>query len=185
MVADSRAASGHDRPGIGRLESIGAALAAALLLGACTTMGGGTAAAVPVNQGQAASLVNQFRADHGVRPVGTDGRVVSAASAGATAMARRNAMSHSTGGKATKRLGAAGYSWSIVVENIGEGYGSLGDAMAGWEHSPGHRKNLLNPQVTDLGVAAAATASHGKQRIYWTLVMAAPRDDTRLATLPH
>jgi uncharacterized protein YkwD len=184
MVAALRAASGHDRVP-GRFESIGAALAAALLLSACTTMGGGTAAAVAVDQGQAAALVNAFRAEHGVRPVSTDGRVVGAAAAGATAMARRNTMSHTTGGKATKRLGATGYSWSIVVENIGDGYGSLGDAMAGWEQSPGHRKNLLNPQVTDLGVAAAATASRGRQRIYWTLVMAAPRDDTRLATLPH
>ena len=54
------------------------------------------------------------------------------------------------------------------------GYSSLDDAMAGWKASAGHRRNLLNPHVTEIGIAAVATPPGSKQRNYWALILAAP-----------
>ena len=55
--------------------------------------------------------------------------------------------------------------------------------MAGWKASAGHRKNLLNPHVTEIGIAAVATPPGSKHRNYWALILAAPQPD-RVAAGP-
>jgi uncharacterized protein YkwD len=91
----------------------------------------------------------------------------------AEAMARANTMSHGVSAPFPARIAAAGYDAGFAGENIGAGYASLEAAMAAWEHSAGHRANLLNPAVTEIGVAAAL-APHSIYRIFWSMEMAAP-----------
>ena len=52
-------------------------------------------------------------------------------------------------------------------ENLGAGYYSLDEAMAGWKGSPEHNANMLRPGFTRLGVAIAKNpkTSWG---VYWT-----------------
>ena len=70
---------------------------------------------------------------------------------------------------------------NAVAENIGTGYHNLDQAMAGWKNSAGHRKNLLNPDVTEIGIAVAYTPK-GKFHDYWALVLA--RKDQRRQSGP-
>ena len=49
--------------------------------------------------------------------------------------------------------------------------------MAGWKASSGHRKNLLNPYATEIGIAAVATPAGSKKRTYWALILATPRPE--------
>jgi uncharacterized protein YkwD len=44
--------------------------------------------------------------------------------------------------------------------------------MSGWMNSPGHRANLLNPNMTEIGLGLAYTAGGYP---YWTQDFAAPR----------
>jgi uncharacterized protein YkwD len=51
-----------------------------------------------------------------------------------------------------KRTAAAGYSGSLLGENIAAGYKTPAAVMAGWMNSSGHRANILNCAYTEIGV---------------------------------
>src|SRR5205085_9863408 len=62
-----------------------------------------------------------------------------------------------------------GYDYCIVLENIAYQYDSTGFTteklgggfFTGWKESPGHRRNMLDPDVTETGVAIARSADTG------------------------
>jgi len=39
------------------------------------------------------------------------------------------------------------------VENVGWNYATPEGMFDGWQHSPGHDKNMLDPQITEAGIA--------------------------------
>jgi uncharacterized protein YkwD len=59
------------------------------------------------------------------------------------------------------------------VENIGAGYHTLAEAFSGWRDSPPHRANMLNGNVTKMGIAAAY-APQSKYKVFWSLILARP-----------
>ena len=69
------------------------------------------------------------------------------------------------GDRATKR----GYEFGLISENIAYSFSSEGfeaEALAkqfeeGWEKSPGHRRNMLDPDVTETGVAVSRSEKTG------------------------
>jgi uncharacterized protein YkwD len=69
-------------------------------------------------------------------------------------MARLGCFSHQCPGEPPfdVRVSNSGYIWSTVGENIGAGYTTAADIVAGWMASPGHRANLLG-SFRDLGIA--------------------------------
>jgi uncharacterized protein YkwD len=70
------------------------------------------------------------------------------------------------------RVEALGYRYAAVAENIAAGQNSAGEVVEGWMHSPGHRKNILNSDVTQIGVGHARGGEFGT---YWTQVFGKPR----------
>jgi uncharacterized protein YkwD len=60
-----------------------------------------------------------------------------------------------TTGDAPARVHGAGYRSGLVLENIGRGY-SPGEIHRGLLASPGHRANIMNPDVTHVGVGVVA-----------------------------
>jgi uncharacterized protein YkwD len=90
-------------------------------------------------------------------------------------------MSHRAGGSLARRVQDSGYDWGATAENLGAGYANLDAAMVGWRNSAGHRKNLLNPRVTEIGIAAVATPPGSKYRTYWALILAGPRPEPAVA----
>jgi uncharacterized protein YkwD len=130
---------------------------------------------VAVDARAAAERVSAFRARHGLGPVRLDGQLMQAAQRHALAMAGRDRMSHtlSLGDTLPRRLDAAGYRWGAAAENIGAGYRSLEAAIAAWEASAGHRKNLLRDGIIEIGIAAAH-ASDTRHGTFWALVLAGP-----------
>lgn len=150
---------------------------AVLPLAAC--MSGGTRPVTPiaVSAGQTASLVSAYRVGNGLGPVTVDGRLMQAAELQARAMGERDRIGHNVGGSLPQRVGAQGYDWGATAENLGAGLPDVSAAMAAWRDSPDHRKNLLNPYVTDIGIGAVATPAGSKHRSYWSLILAAPRPE--------
>lgn len=151
-----------------------AAIAAVVLLSACASPGSlGDSEPVAFDKGAALASINAFRAENGLSPLAADPRLMRAAEAQSAAMAAQDRMDHDVAGRLPGRVEKAGYAWSTTAENIGRGYRSYDAAMAGWIASAGHRRNLLNPAVKEVGFGAALDAEGG--RAYWTQIFAAPK----------
>lgn len=56
-----------------------------------------------------------------------------------------------------------GITYSAAAENIAKGYKTPEDVVNGWMNSPGHRKNILNPNYNKMGVGIYFGNS-----TYWT-----------------
>lgn len=110
-----------------------------------------------------------------VGAVSWDARLAEAARAHSTDMAANNFFSH-TGSQASTlggRVTAAGYTWTVVAENLAAGPGDLSAALSGWMNSPGHCQNLMQAAVTQVGLACVRRQGGG-QTPYWTMVLAKP-----------
>ena len=103
-------------------------------------------------------LANQARAAQGAAPLQWDPALGEAARQHCLRMAAEGPISHRYGGEPdlTERAGQAGAHFSLIEENV-----AIGPTPAAihdeWMHSPGHRTNLLNPQVDRIGVAVVAS----------------------------
>lgn len=80
----------------------------------------------------------------------------------ASVLARRKKLSHSVDGTSLSyRVRSVGYSYSRVAENIGwvERRGNTEDIakwfIDGWMTSPGHRRNILDHKLRQIGVGVA------------------------------
>ena len=140
----------------------------------------------PAVAGEVLARVNEFRSTPrscgskgrftAAAPLAWDDRLAAAAAAHSGDMAKRNYFSHTgPGGRQLQdRLGAAGYTWHAIGENIAAGQDSVAAAMASWQASPGHCANLMNPVFTQVGLACASREAAGGYGIYWTMVLAKP-----------
>ena len=85
-------------------------------------------------------------------------------------MATRNYFSHTTpeGITFSQRLATEGYIGWAAGENIAAGQGSVSGVMAAWLGSEGHCRNIMQPLLTEVGVACVSQAGSG-YGIYWTM----------------
>ncbi len=100
--------------------------------------------------------VNSQRRALGRSVVTLDARLTEAAAVQARDLARRGVLDHrgSDGSTVGDRVTRAGYRWSVVAENLARmGTTSARPVVAAWMKSTGHRRNLLKPDVTQIGVA--------------------------------
>lgn len=69
-------------------------------------------------------------------------------------MALQDFFSHTgiDGSTMVQRIQTTGYQFSSAAENIAAGYTTPEQVVAGWMESPGHRANILNPNLTEIGV---------------------------------
>jgi hypothetical protein len=106
---------------------------------------------------QIMQLANQARAQAGTGPLKWDAALAAAARQHCLRMAAAGLLSHQFAGEpdAGERAAQAGAHFSLIEENvaIAPTPAAIHDA---WMHSPGHRSNLLNPQVDHVGVAVVA-----------------------------
>jgi len=142
------------------------------LLAACVGATGsvdiGSTREVSVDRSAALAAINAFRTENGLGTVRFDPVLGKAAERQARAMAARGDLSHSLDGALPSRVASFGYDWAAISENIGWNYRSTPAVMTGWKDSPGHRRNLLNANVTEIGIAAA-TGPDGEP--YWALIL--------------
>ncbi len=102
----------------------------------------------------------------------------SAARSHAQTMARTGTFDHvdDEGRTPSERVRSAHYRARLVGENIAAGMGTAAEAVEGWLASPGHCENVMDPRFTELG-AAYATNLGRDPAVYWTLDLAAPREE--------
>ena len=130
-------------------------------------------AAVSLDPTAAVASVNAYRARKGLGPVRLDPALTRMAQSQAEAMAAGNALSHDLAGAFPTRLEQSGVDTWKAAENLGGGYMSLAEAIAGWRESPAHDRNLLLPEATRLGIAIAKNPET-EYGVYWAMEIAAP-----------
>ena len=113
--------------------------------------------------------INEVRAANGVGPVGMCPRLDQVAQDYAQLMADTGHYGHTgPGGESPwDRMRAGGYDYRAAAENIAWGYPTADRVQEGWEGSPGHFKNMVSPNVSDVGLGAAESSSG---RWYWVQV---------------
>jgi uncharacterized protein YkwD len=117
--------------------------------------------------------VNAERQKAGLPALQWNSPLATAAYAHAANMARQNNLSHTLDGKGpADRISAAGYNYSSWAENIAWNYASAQDTVTGWMNSPGHRANILNPNLTE---AAAGFAYNAQGQPYDCMDFGRPR----------
>jgi len=113
--------------------------------------------AIQAEAWQLVQLANQARAQAGAGPLQWDVALATAARQHCLRMAAEGPISHQYEGEQdlSARAAQAGAHFSLIEENV-----AIAPTPAaihdGWMHSPGHRANLLNPQVDHVGVAVVA-----------------------------
>jgi uncharacterized protein YkwD len=119
-------------------------------------------------------LTNAERTSRGLAPLTHNPLLGQAAQSHSQDQANMRTLTHtgSDGSNPGERITRTGYSWRTWAENAAAGYRSADEVMEGWMNSSGHRANLLNPKVTEIGLGLAYTPSGYP---YWTQDFAAPR----------
>ena len=130
-------------------------------------------------------MTNAFRAQNKLAPVRQNPKLTAAARAYAKTLTGYRALSHTADGTTpSDRVAAAGYRYCQVGENLATILDTRGftageyakRAVQGWENSPGHRKNMLDPDAMDTAVAVARSACTG--RYYAVQMFGRPRSAT-------
>jgi len=104
-------------------------------------------------------------------PLIWDTQLFEAATAHSQDMAQHNFFDHtgSDGSNVGDRATSAGYNWQRVGENIAAGQTNAENVVTDWIESPGHCRNLMNSNFTDVSVTCVED-SGGDYVRYWTQV---------------
>ncbi len=128
---------------------------------------------VTLDAAAAQSMISGYRSNNGLAPVTVDPELMRLASEQARAMAAHDRMDHNAARPFAERIRHSSVSGSVAVENISAGYHTLAEAFSGWRDSPPHRANMLNRNVSRMGIAAVY-APGSKYKVFWALILAGP-----------
>ena len=117
---------------------------------------------------------NRERAQHGLAALTLEPRLTAAAQAHGEDMVNRRFFAHDSpdGRSVADRVLAAGYTYRVVAENIAAGQRTVAEVVDGWMNSPGHRANILSPDVRQIGIGFATGGEYGTM---WVQVFGTPR----------
>jgi uncharacterized protein YkwD len=123
----------------------------------------------------AQSMISGYRANNGLGPISIDPDLMKLAEEHSRTMAARDKLDHDVGKAFHQRIRGGRFDAKVAAENVSAGYHTLAEAFSGWRDSPPHRANMLNRNVTRMGIAAIYTPN-SKYKVFWTLILAAPEE---------
>lgn len=99
------------------------------------------------------SETNKMRLQNGLDPLRDNSALDKAAQLKAADMGLKNYWSHVTpeGKKPWDFINTAEYSYKKAAENLAYGFDNNKTTVTGWMNSPGHRANLLDPDLKEVG----------------------------------
>jgi uncharacterized protein YkwD len=135
------------------------------------------------------NLTNRERASNGLANLIENQLLHSIAEERARDMLEKDYFDHisPTGTQASDVAQRIGYRYKIIAENIGSGTFLTNQKIVdGWMQSPGHRKNILSPEIKEIGVSVMKGRMGGKET--WVAVqifgLQSPAVSTKLCALP-
>lgn len=114
---------------------------------------------------------NRYRVEQGLPAMQTDPALMKAAQLRAQDMAKTQSFSH-TVATTTPNVDnwsffkKAGYPFQHAGENLAVDFTTATDTMKAWQNSPTHKKNLVDPNYSDIGVAVVPGVYQGRQTYY-------------------
>lgn len=122
------------------------------------------------------SLTNAERAKAGCGALTINATLTSVARAHSKDMAVNGYFDHNSqdGRTPFQRMSQAGYTYSAAAENIAAGQPTAQAVVTAWMNSAGHRANILNCALTQIGVGVYR-ASGSPYGVYWTQDFGTPR----------
>lgn len=123
----------------------------------------------------AETLVNNYRAQKGLRPLRLNAKLSDAAMKHSLDLAKSDRISHygSDGSDSWDRVSRTGYRARVTAENVGTGQASIGEVFHGWQNSRDHNANLLLPDAEEMGIAMVNNPK-SQFKTFWTLLLSAP-----------
>lgn len=123
----------------------------------------------------AETLVNNYRAQKGLKPLRLNPKLSDAAMKHSLDLAKSDRISHygSDGSDSWDRVTKTGYRARVTAENVGTGQASIGEVFRGWQNSRDHNTNLLLPDAEEMGIAMVHNPKT-QFKTFWTLVVSAP-----------
>lgn len=120
-------------------------------------------------QKEVVDLVNVERSKAGLNPLTLDADVSNVATKKSQDMIDNNYFAHNspTYGSPFDMLKKFGISYKTAGENIAMGQKTPKEVVNAWMNSEGHRKNILNPNYSKIGVGIAQKSGGS---IYWTQI---------------
>ncbi len=118
-------------------------------------------------------LINQERQRQGLSPLELSTSLSTAAQSHAEDMAAHNYFSHRgrNGSSISDRAGQVGYAFRALGENIAAGNTTANAVFEQWMNSDGHRRNMMSPNFTEMGLGAVLNAPNTDYSHYWVLVL--------------
>ena len=118
-------------------------------------------------------LINDERTKAGLDSLKIDSQLSQAAQVHTESMATDDFFSHFgvDGFSPFKRIRDTGYQYSTAAENIAAGYQTPEAVVEAWMGSAGHRANILNSNLTEIGVGYEYLANDTgsvNYNHYWT-----------------
>lgn len=116
---------------------------------------------------QVVDLTNQERTKRGLKPLQLDWQLARVARYKSADMRDRGYFSHQspTYGSPFTMMKNFNISYRRAAENIAAGQRTPQQVVQAWMNSSGHRQNILDPNMTHIGVGYAKGGSYGH---YWT-----------------
>ncbi|HFL2522813.1 TPA: CAP domain-containing protein [Clostridioides difficile] len=130
---------------------------------------GSTSESFSAYQKEVVDLVNIERAKAGLNPLTLDSSISNVATKKSQDMIDNNYFSHNspTYGSPFDMLKKFGISYKTAGENIAMGQKTPKEVVNSWMNSEGHRKNIMNPNFSKIGVGVAQKSGGS---IYWTQI---------------
>lgn len=138
----------------------------------------------PTNQNfinRVLELTNIERSKLSLSPLTLNTQLLNAATNHSQNMALQDFFSHTgkDGSSLGSRISATGYKFSAAAENIAAGSSTPEQVVSSWMNSSGHRANILNPNLKEIGIGyyfLANDTGTENWNHYWTQVFATSLD---------
>jgi uncharacterized protein YkwD len=120
-------------------------------------------------EAQVLQFTNQERSKYGLPPLKWNQKLSRAACYHSSDMSKYGYIYHQSpnGLGLSDRAQQVGYRYSYLAENVASGHRTPQEVVRAWMKSSGHRQNILNPNLTEIGV--------GYVNNYWTQMFARPQ----------
>lgn len=131
---------------------------------------------IPASEAELLRLLNQDRKLAGLPPLALDARLTKIARAHSEEMAKKRSVFHHspTTGTPEDRVRRAHIKNTMLAENLAQA-GTEEEAERSLMDSPGHRRNILDPQLTKVGIGVAtAKTPLGQVQLYITQLFLTP-----------
>lgn len=123
------------------------------------------------------ALVNQHRRNHELPPLSLDTTLTQIARYHSQGMANQGFISHNLpSGNLKERLSRAGYLYEIARENVASAP-TVRIAQAAFMDSPGHERNMLADDISNVGIGIALCPSPYSNQLFITEIFADPREE--------